>query len=413
MNVTSLIAKRYLNIASKHRLFAWVSILSILGVAMGVATMFAAMSIVTGFENTIRDRFLAANAHVLSFDYSEGIENPKPYEDYIWETFPYDLHTVSPFVHFESILKNEGTYAGALVRGIDLVKRKELKQLVRFIRPGSAVEKLTSELGKKFDPSGKRLSPIVLGASLAKKLKLEVGSEVSIIQSNSSGEFGNSYLFEVVGLYDSGFQYYDSKLGLIALNNGQHLLGYKKKVTGFELGLKNPGNAPKVAAQIYEDKKTQNTPWQSFNKDMFAMIAKDKQVIWMIVSLIALVAGFNILTTLFISVTLRQKDISILKTLGLSNRGILRVFIKQGLFIGVVGSILGVLIGWGFCEFIRISEIIQIPESSYYMKTLPVSYHYSYFLLLPLISISICLLSAFFPARQAARMPLMQGIRSI
>jgi lipoprotein-releasing system permease protein len=233
------------------------------------------------------------------------------------------------------------------------------------------------------------------------------------MQPNSDNGFGNNYLFEVVGIYDSGFQYYDSKLGLVALNSGKFLLNYKNKVTGFELGLKNTKKAPQIAAQIKKDKNTQNTPWQTFNKDMFAMIAKDKQVIWMIVSLIALVAGFNILTTLFISVTLRQSDISILKTLGLTNSGIQKVFLKQGLFIGVVGSLLGVALGWGFCEFIRISEIIKIPESSYYMRTLPVSYHLSYFLILPLISVIICLISAYVPARQAAKMPLMHGIRNV
>jgi len=412
MNVTSLIAKRYLNIASKHRLFAWVSILSIFGVALGVATMFSAMAIVTGFETTIRDRFLAANAHVLSFDYSKGIEKPGEYENYLWESFPYELHTVSPFVHFETILKNDGVYTGALIRGIDLDKRAKLAELTKFIRPGSAIDKLKAEQSLKFDETGNRLSPIILGAGLAKKLGVSVGSEISVMQPNASDSFGSNYLFEVVGIYDSGFEYYDSKLGLTALTSGQFILNYTDKVTGFELGLNDLSKAPQIAAKIHNVKNTQNTPWQTFNKDMFAMIAKDKQVIWMIVSLIALVAGFNILTTLFISVTLRQRDISILKTLGLSNNSVLLVFVKQGLFIGVFGSFLGVLLGWGFCEFIRVTEIIQIPESSYYMKTLPVSYHYSYFFILPLISIVICLISAYIPARQAARTPLMRGIRN-
>ncbi len=413
MNVTSIIAKRYLNIASKHRLFAWVSILSIFGVALGVATMFSAMAIVTGFETTIRDRFLAANAHVLSFDYTNGIQNPQEYEDYLWAKFPYDVHTVSPFVHFESILKSEGVYTGSLVRGIHLEKRKGLTELTKFIQPGLAVEKLHAELTKPFDPSGTRLSPIILGTGLAKKLRASIGSEISIMQPNDRKGFGNNYLFEVVGIYDSGFQYYDSKLALVALNTGQFLLNFKGVVTGFELGLNDTSKAPKIASQINKDRKTQNTAWQTFNKDMFAMIAKDKQVIWMIVSLIALVAGFNILTTLFISVTLRQSDISILRILGLTSRGIVSVFLKQGLFIGVVGSALGVALGWGFCEFVRVTEIIEIPASSYYMKTLPVDYHYSYFFVLPAISIAICLISAYIPARQAARLSLMRGIRNL
>ena len=407
MSAAPLIARRYLISTGSSRYLSWMTVLSIVGISIGIAAMIVVLAVINGFEKELRNRFLAANAHVLAFQYPAGIDSAKAWSDRINNDFGSELTGISPFVHSETMATKDGLMHNILIRGIHPILRKSAQDLSSLVKPESAL----SELTKSFEQGDKYLGPrpIILGSGLLSILQIKVGETVKLVAPESS-LIGELREFKIVGVYDSGLKHYDNKIGITALTDAQDFFKMKQRVHGLEIGLKNPKNSPDVARRMSQKYSLTIKEWQSFNKQMFESMNMERAVISLIVALVAFVAGFNILTTLFITVTQKQRSISVLKALGASDWQVLKIFIFQGFLIGAIGAVLGVVMAFGISKILENFEIVNLPDL-YLLAKLPVTYDASVYLSMAVAGCFICVLAGIYPAWVASRVNVVEGFR--
>jgi lipoprotein-releasing system permease protein len=301
----------------------------------------------------------------------------------------------------------DGLMHNILIRGIHPILRKSAQDLSSLVKPESAL----SELTKSFEQRDKYLGPrpIILGSGLLSILQIKVGETVKLVAPESSS-IGELREFKVVGIYDSGLKHYDNKIGITALTDAQDFFKMKQRVHGLEIGLKSPKNSPDVARRMSQKYSLTIKEWQSFNKQMFESMNMERAVISLIVALVAFVAGFNILTTLFITVTQKQRSISVLKAIGASDWQVLKIFIFQGFLIGAIGAVLGVALAFGISKILENVEIVNLPDL-YLLAKLPVTYDASVYLSMAVAGCFICVLAGIYPAWVASRVNVVEGFR--
>lgn len=416
MSVTSFIALRYLKANRENRFFSWISTLSIIGIAIGVAAMIVVLSVISGFENELRNRFLAANAHVLIYRFPAGLKNHEKWQQLIQKDFGSEITGTSPFVHFDTMCRKDYIIHAILIKGIIPSQRKHVQDLNQMVRPSSAIDMIQAEQDA-FEKTGKLpdLPSIIVGSGLLSALSAKPGEILELVapdfEKAREGDFGAMQRFQIIGIYESGLSHFDDKLGITSVASAQHLFSMGELVTGLEVGLKNPETSRDFAERIsdhYSDLSIRE--WQSFNRSVFEAMRTEKNVIGLIVALVAFVASFNILTTLFISVTQRRRDISILKALGASNGQILVLFLKQSSLIGIVGGTAGLVMAFAIAKFIQVFPLIRLPDI-YLLKALPVSYDWRVYVLVAVSGIVIAAFAGLYPAWSATRITPTEGLR--
>ncbi len=405
MSAPFLIAARYLLATRSSRFLTWMTVLSISGISIGIAAMIVVLSVIDGFEIELRNRFLAANAHILAFQFPSGIDSGDDWSKVIEKDFGPELTGISPFVHSETMATKDGLMHSILIRGIHPILRKKAQDLTPWVEPKSALDELT----KSFEhpdqyPSPK---PIIIGVGLLSLLQSKVGESIKLVTPDSKS-LGEMREFRVVGVYDSGNRHYDDKLGIMALNDSQDFFGMENRVHGLEIGLKRPADSQIIADKMKGKYSLTIKEWQSFNRQMFEAMEMERAVIGLIVALVGFVASFNILTTLFVSVTQKQRSISILKALGGTNWDIQKVFLYQGLFIGIFGGTLGALLAFIISKFLERYEFIALPDL-YLLARLPITYHATVYGYVALAGCAICVLAGVYPAWVASRSNIIDG----
>jgi lipoprotein-releasing system permease protein len=406
MSAATLIAMRYLIATRSSRFLTWMTILSVAGISIGIAAMIVVLSVIDGFELELRNRFLAANAHILAFQFPRGIDSGDTWTKTFQQDFGEELTGISPFVHSETMATKDGLMHNILIRGIHPILRKQVQDLSRYVEPKEALDELT----KSFEHPGQYPSPkpIILGSGLLSMLQIKVGENVKLVTPEAASQ-GELLDFRVVGVYDSGLKHYDYKLGIMAINDAQAFFGMKERIHGFEIGLKKPQESQVIAAKMAKKYSLTIKDWQSFNRSMFEAMEMQRGVIGLIVALVAFVASFNILTTLFISVTQKQRSISILKALGASNWDIQRIFLLQGLLIGVLGAFFGAALALGISKILESFEIVVLPDA-YLLARLPMTYSASVYGVIGLSGCLICVLAGIYPAWVASRINVAEGL---
>lgn len=413
MNFTSFVALRYLQTSREQRSLSWITVLSIVGIAIGVATMIVVMAVMNGFEQELRSRFLAANAHVLMFSFPQGIKGHEFYEEEIRNLVGEQVRGTSPFVHAETMARNGRYIHSITLRGIDAIKRSSVQQLNRIVRPPGALLELAREQGTAKGQKHSLTEPsIIVGIHLLHNLEAQVGDTIQLIspaQDSSDAGLGAMQAFRVVGVYDSGLQHYDAKLGLISIPAAQSLFDMGNTVTGLEIGLNDPDRSREVARKLDREFNMSVKEWKSFNKNVFEAIKAERGVIGLIVALVAFVASFNIFTTLFATVNQKRRDISLFKSLGVSNRQMLQLFLKQSALIGLSGCILGTALAYLISMIIENFEIIDLPEI-YMLARLPVEYNPLVYLGVAAAALSISCVAGLYPAWVATKVIPTEGL---
>ncbi len=410
MSVTTFIARRYMQAGRNNRFFSWISLLTIAGVAIGVAAMIVVWSVINGFETELRRRFLEANAHIMAYRFPNGMNNPAEWTKDINRDFKGVVSGISPFIHFETMARRETLLHGVLIRGTDPKLRESVQSLASITRPSSALDILQQEIID--DGAGKpapEVPSVVVGTGLLSLLGGKVGETVDLVDPSKENLAGMKK-FRIVGVYDSGLKHYDNKLILMSLPAAQRFFYKNKRVTGLEIGLIKPWDSPAVAEQMSAKYSLSIKEWQSFNKPLFEAMRMERVVILLITGLVAGVAGFNILTTVFVAVSQRQRDISILKALGATNRQILILFIKQGIYVGVVGGLIGMVLAVGLCSLLERYQFIDLPDL-YLLARLPVAYEWWVYITVGAVSLAIAVLAGLFPAFMASRVDPVEGFR--
>lgn len=410
MAVTTFVARRYMQAGRNNRFFSWISFLTIAGVTIGVAAMIVVWSIINGFETELRKRFLAANAHIMAYKFPHGLSNYDKWASDIEKDFGAQVRGISPFIHHETMARKDTLMHAVLIRGIDPKLRDKVQSLSFITSPKEALGVLQQEI---IDRDAGRAAPeipsVILGTGLMNLLGAKVGDIVELVQPETQN-ISDMKKFRVIGAYDSGLKHYDNKLVLMSIATAQEFFDLGRKVIGLEIGMHEPWKSKQLAEDMAAKYSLSIREWQSFNRPLFEAMQMERVVILLITGLVAGVAGFNILTTIFVAVSQRQRDISILKAIGASNRQILVTFIKQGVYVGVVGSIIGMILAAIISKILERYQFVDLPDL-YLLARLPMTYDWWVYLSVCLVSIVIAVIAGFFPALLASRVNPVEGFR--
>jgi len=389
--------------------FSAFTTISILGVFLGVRTLAVVLSVSSGFQREFEDKVLGVNAHVLIMEY--GLDFTE-YREVIKKVSKIpEVKGAAPFVLHELMIARGGEQTGVLVKGIDPDRVGKVLDLPRQIEQGSI-----DDLRSKTSPPS-----VLLGRSLAERLGAKRGDLVQIVSLGSDFVPGVSLAaepprardFRVAGTFTTGFDEYDRRLVFAHLRDAQTFGDLGDVVTGVEMKLFEPTRSGEVVAkleQVLGGAPYKIIDWRELNHNLFAALRLQKTVLTIVMTLIVLVAAFNIVAALTLLVLRKAREIAILRAQGMTAGGVARVFQVAGISIGLVGIALG--IGWavGDCALIRHYSYPLDPKI-YLIGQLPVSASPTEFALTAGIALFICVLATLYPAGKAARLHPVAGLR--
>jgi len=403
MSFERFVSLRYLKAKRKQTFISIITLISIAGVMLGVMALIVVLSVMSGFQEDIRTKILGMNAHIVVL---KSGANMTEYEELSARAEGVrGVVSVTPFIYSQVMVRNQDFVSGAVLRGIDPGAQDKLGYLAASVRKGS----LTS-----LDSTENR---IVLGKELALNLGVGVGDSVVMISPfgmrTPMGRQAITASYEVFGLMESGMYEYDSTFAFVSLEKAQEFLGLGRSVTGLEVRVQNMYQSDAIASNIAE---TLGFPywtkdWKRMNRNLFSALKLEKITMFIILTLIVLVAAFNIVSTLIMMVMEKNRDIAILKSMGASSRSILKIFVYEGLIIGCVGTALGLIGGTGLCFLLKRYEFIQLPSDVYYISTLPVKMDPVEILIVSLSAVAISFLATIYPSWQASKLDPAEALR--
>jgi len=420
MSFELFVSLRHLKAKRAQKFISLNTWISIGGVALGVMALIVVIAVMSGFGKDLRDKILGTNSHIVVTNITRsGMDDFESVLNKVMETD--GITAAAPFILNQVMLTFGGNSSGVVVRGVDPDREAMVSDLQKNMIQG--------EIGMlkrgKAETTGSRRDNIILGKELAHKLGVQLGDAVSMISPASRltpmGLVPKIKLFKVVGFFESGMFEYDSSLSFISIQSAQKFFSMKEKVNGIEIRVDDIDNADKIAGVLQE---TLGFPyyardWMRMNKNLFSALRLEKIVMFIILILIILVAAFNIVSTLFMVVMEKTKEIAILKSMGASRTSIMKIFSYQGLVIGVTGTLVGCIGGFtvvpnlneivGFIE--NIFGITAFPSDVYYLDKLPSEIQYLDSFLIVVFSIAICFLASLYPAWRASRLNPVDGLR--
>ncbi len=407
-----MIALRYLRARRKQAFISWITLISTIGLVIGVMTLNIVLAVYTGFEEDLRDRILGFNPHLVVLSFSGGIRESAEVSRRI-EAMP-DIEAAGPFIYAQGMLSAATRVTGVVVRAVTSHSEKIIS-FHKYLIDGSAEALMQRD---NLDVAADTESPpVLIGREVARKLGVKVGSTVTVIspaaQSTAVGLVPRSATFVVSGIFDSGMAEYDASLIYMALADAQKFFEMHDTVTGIEVRTTDMERAPEiaaaVAARIGFPYRVRN--WREINHNLFAALELGKTVYFIVLLLIVLVAAFNIVSTLIMVVMEKKKDIAVLKSMGATRASIRRIFMSKGMIIGSVGTAAGSVLALIICLALQRYKFIELPRDVYGIDTLQVRLHPEYFVAVAVAALLICLLATIYPARQAARLTPVDVIR--
>ncbi|MFH1563082.1 MAG: FtsX-like permease family protein [Nitrospirota bacterium] len=404
------ISLRYLLAKKREKFIPIITLFSIAGVAIGVTTLITTLSIMGGFERDLKEKILGMNAHLIVTEgmgtelknYPAVIEKIKK-TDSRWNSPPGRgqgwVIGIAPLITTQAIISSPYGNAGIVLKGIDPILEGSVSKLPEYIKEGSL--KLS-------------LNDILLGKELAKKLGVILGDEVNLFTSQGKSLFPTQQILKVKGIFESGMYEYDANFACISLSKAQNLLGLDNHAaTSIAIKINDIYQTSKIAKNLNQ---TLGFPywvrtWEEMNKNLFSALKLEKTVMFIILCLIILVAGFNIAGSLIMRVMEKTKEIGILRTMGASSWSIQTIFLLEGAIIGIVGTFIGFLGGITLCELLAKYQFIKLPGDIYYLSSIPVNIRWSDVGIISLAAIILSLLAAIYPARYAASLTPIEALR--
>ncbi|HSD59773.1 MAG TPA: lipoprotein-releasing ABC transporter permease subunit [Burkholderiales bacterium] len=405
------IGLRYTRAQRGNRFISFISATSMIGIALGVAALIVVLSVMNGFQKELRARILGVASHVQI----TGLQNRLPEWPAIAAIAGKHPEVVAsaPYVMGQAMLAFDNRVQGALVRGIVPEQEAKVAEVGEHMRAGALSDLKPGEFG------------IVLGSELARALGVRPGEKVVVItpqgQVTPAGLLPRLKQFKVVGIFEVGMFEYDHGLALIHLADAQTLLRLDQDVSGVRLKLKDLFLAPRVTRELLRDLPDTAfvSDWTRQHANFFRAIQIEKNVMFIILTLIVAVAAFNIVSTLVMAVTDKQADIAILRTLGASPRSILKVFMIQGSLIGVLGTLIGVV--GGVALALNVDVVVPaiehvfgvqfLSKEVYYISDLPSDLQWRDVATIAGVSLALSLLATIYPSLRAARVNPAEALR--
>jgi lipoprotein-releasing system permease protein len=403
MRTHLFIAQRYLRSRSRSGFISLISYLSIGGVTIGTAALIIVMSVMNGFESEVRQRILGADAHVRLTTYGDrGITDWREAAAIV-RKLPHVIG-VSPYVFEKGMLRVGNSSEGVMVRGVDPATLSEVSDLPKHILSGSV------------NLAHDGLPGIIVGRFLAERLGVAVGDTVVLFSpAGMTSTFSAPAVrkFVLTGVFQTGLFEFDDVIAYLDVNVARELFKRGERVDGLEIKLDNMYLAGKVKTELESrfDQPYYAQTWFELRRTLFSWMKIEKWMWTIILSLIIMVAAFNILSTLIMVAMEKRRDIGILKAMGARDRDVARIFSTQGLIVGVVGGSLGTLIGFLVCLGQLRYHWVALPSDIYFLEALPVKMQPLDFAAVVIIAVLLSYLGAVYPARRASRLAPVDAIR--
>jgi lipoprotein-releasing system permease protein len=396
MRYETAIALRYLRSKRKDKFISFTTWIAVAGIAIGVMAIILVIAVMTGFQDEIRDRLLGIRPHIVIIP-DWGISDPGRVVERLKRVE--GVESASPFIEFQAMAQGPGRVAGVLVRGIE---PKDAAYLGRLMKSGSV-----DALNQK--------DTILLGKELARELGVLPGDLFTLVIPfggfSPAGATTETLRVRMGGAFETGMFDIDSLVAIMPIGEVESALG--TGITGIEVKVKDVYAAGAVRDRIVSKLGPgfYGRTWMEQNKNLLSALRLEKLVMFIILALIILVASFNIISALVMTVMEKKKDIAILKAMGATNRSIMRVFVAEGLTIGVCGALLGTLVGYTLLEIQTHFQIIKLPSDVYYISTLPMKIDNLDVFLIAAITILLCLLSTLYPSYKASTIDPVETLR--
>lgn len=413
MQFELFVSLRYLLAKRRQAFISLITLISMAGVALGVTALIVVLAVMNGFQEDLRDRILGVTAHVVVGSYRGVIPN---YQE-VAEQAEQDAGVLAatPFIYTQVMISSGHNSSGAILRGIDPESAGNVIRLKENMISGQLTDLATEP---EADAAGSPARPgIILGVELANRLTVGVNGWITVISPagriTPMGRMPKNQLFRVVGIFKSGMYEYDNTLAYTTLAAAQKLLGIGDNITGVELKVEDIYQARTISERLRDRLgfPLWVRDWVQMNRNLFSALKLEKVVMFIILTLIVLVAAFNIVSSLIMLVMEKTRDIAILKAMGATTANIRRIFVLEGLMIGVVGTVFGLLGGFGLCSLLKRYQFIELPRDVYYISTLPVHLETLDVVIISFSAIVICLIATVYPSFQAARLNPSEALR--
>ena len=408
------VAARYLKAKRRQAVVGVVTGISIAGVAGGVAALVIALAITNGMRRDLQDRLLGSTAHVqLMRVKDDGIRNWRPLLERL-RRLPH-VTAASPGLYEQVLVARGARDGGALIQGIVPVYEKTVSDLLSTTTPG-AIDELEPQAGTP--PEGStELPPIVLGKDLAETVGASVGDSLMVISPQGEmtpvGVFPKVLRFRLAGIFRSGFYQYDAQMGFLRLADAQRLFNEPDLLSVISFKVDDMNRAPEIAKEIEQAAGPgfMTTNWMEQNRELFRALRLEQYVTFIVIALIVIVAALNILIALTMMVMEKTRDIAVLMSFGVDPGQVRRIFLMQGLLISVVGTAIGLVLGYlaswagGHYHFIHLSAEV------YSIDTLPFAPRILDGVIVAAVSIGISLLATLYPSSAAAQIRPAEALR--
>ena len=406
-----LVGLRYTRAKRRNHFISFISMASMLGIAIGVMALIVVLSVMNGFQKELRARILGVASHVQISGFDGQLGN--------WQevargaTADPEVLAAAPYVSAQGLLANQQNVQGALVRGVIPELEDQVADIGSHMKRGRLTDLKPGEFG------------MVLGSELAHAVGARVGEKVVLIapqgQVTPAGILPRIKQFTVVGVFEVGMYEYDAGLALIHLQDAQKLYRLGDEVSGVRLKLKDLFQAPEVARDLSRalPGDLYITDWTRSHANFFRAVQIEKNVMFIILTLIVAVAAFNLVSTLVMAVTDKQPDIAILRTLGATPTSIMKIFVVQGSLIGVVGTAIGVIGGILIALNVdvvvpaieRLFRVQFLAKDVYYISELPSDLQLRDVVTIGLMSLLLSLLATLYPSWRASRVNPAEALR--
>lgn len=409
MSFEFFISARYLRAKQKRSFISLITLLSVAGVTVGVMALIIVIAVMAGFESELKARILSVESHVVVMRHGGIFTDYRKTMDWISQVKGVEAST--PFITSQIMIRSASGMSGAMLRGID---PETAGNVISSIGKEAIKSLIPDDLP---DPSSPVIPGIVLGKELQRNLGVSKGDTIHILSPRGmispAGLIPTMKRFRVAGQFESGIHEYDRALSYINIKDAQKLLNMDEGITGIEVRINDIYKAIQISEKI---SGALGFPywcrdWMQMNRNLFSALKLEKTVMFIILALIILVAAFNIASSLIMMVMEKTKDIAILKAMGATNKSIRKIFIFKGMTIGLIGTALGVILGFVLCQLLEHYKFIELPGDVYYISKLPVLLKTFDVVTIAVSSLVICFLATLYPASQASRLNPVEAIR--
>jgi lipoprotein-releasing system permease protein len=409
MSFEYFIGGRYLRSKNKQAFISFITFLSMAGVTVGVMALIIVIAVMAGAESYFTTQILGVESHIVIRRHGGMISD---YDAVMQKVLAEPgVRSAAPFVYSQVMLRSSSGISGSVLRGIDPqidgspIKGYDKTALIEKIRP------------QVIEEADVRPPGIILGKELALSINVAEGETIYLIAPKGMmspiGHMPTMKRFEVTGIFESGFYEYDASLAFIHLNTAQQLIKIGDSVSGIGVRVDDIYQADTMAQVILSELGFPywTMDWMQMNRNFFSALKLEKKAMFVILTLIIMVAAFNIASTLIMMVMGKTRDIAILKAMGASDRSIWKIFVFKGTVIGFIGTAIGVVLGILGCVLLKHYKFIELPGEVYYFTSLPVQLEVLDVFFIVSAAMIICFISTLYPAYKASKLNPVEALR--